>query len=185
MALLAASRSRSVAGSRSGVRHPHVGAAGQMIVEQNLPWILPLGISYHLAMDGLSLLLIVLTALLGVVSVACSWREITDRVGLFHLALMVLLLAGIIGVFLAFDLFLFYFFWELMLVPMYFLIGLWGHENRIYAAIKFFLFTFIERVADAGGDHRALYPARARDRRLHFRLSRAAGNGDVAGSPSG
>ena len=124
------------------VRHPSVGAAGKTIVEQNLQWILPLGIRYHLALDGLSLLLILLTAVLGVVSVVCSWREITDRVGLFHLS-MLLLLAGIIGVFLAFDLFLFYFFWELMLVPMYFLIGLWGHENRIYAAIKFFLFTFM------------------------------------------
>lgn len=113
-----------------------------LILEQNLPWIPRFGISYHLAMDGLSLLLILLTTLLGMISVAASWREITERVGTFHLALL-LLLAGIIGVFLAFDLFLFYFFWELMLVPMYFLIGIWGHENRHYAAIKFFLFTFI------------------------------------------
>ena len=74
-------------------------------------------------------LLIVLTGLLGLVSIAVSWREITDRVGLFHLAAVAL--AGIIGVFLSLDLFLFYFFWELMLIPMYFLIGLWGHENRV------------------------------------------------------
>ena len=73
-------------------------------------------------------------------SVVCSWNEIQERVGFFHFNLHVVL-AGIIGVFLALDLFLFYFFWELMLVPMYFLIGIWGHENRVYAAIKFFIFT--------------------------------------------
>ena len=67
-------------------------------------------------------------------------REITGGVGFFHFNLL-WILAGIIGVFLALDLFLFYFFWELMLVPMYFLIAIWGHENRVYAAIKFFLFT--------------------------------------------
>ena len=70
----------------------------------------------------------------------CSWTEITESVGFFHLNLL-WILAGIAGVFLALDLFLFYFAWELMLVPMYFLIALWGHERRIYAAIKFFLFT--------------------------------------------
>ena len=123
------------------VQNP-VSARGAVFLEQQVPWIPQFGISYHLAMDGLSLLLVVLTTLLGVVSVICSWREISDRVGLFHLTLLVML-AGIVGVFLAFDLLLFYFFWELMLVPMYLLIGLWGHENRIYAAIKFFLFTFI------------------------------------------
>lgn len=112
------------------------------LIEQQLPWIPSLGITYHLAMDGLSLLLVLLTTLLGVVSVACSWREITDRVGLFHLT-MLLLLSGIVGVFLAFDLILFYLFWELMLIPMYILIALWGHENRVHAAIEFFLFTFI------------------------------------------
>ncbi len=115
---------------------------GELYVQQRALWVPQFGIGYHLAMDGLSLLLVLLTALLGMVSVAVSWREIQDRVGTFHLA-MLLLLAGIIGVFVAYDLFLFYFFWELMLVPMYFLIGLWGHENRIYAAVKFFLFTFI------------------------------------------
>ena len=123
------------------VEHP-VTPPGTFFLEQNYPWIPRFGISYHLGIDGLSLLLIVLTCLLGLVSVAVTWREITDRVGLFHLALLSLL-AGIIGVFLSLDLFLFYFFWELMLIPMYFLIGLWGHENRAYAAIKFFLFTFI------------------------------------------
>jgi NADH-quinone oxidoreductase subunit M len=110
------------------------------LVEINQPWISSLGISFHLALDGLSLLLILLSAFLGIAAVVVSWREIQERVGFFHFNLM-WTLAGIIGVFLALDLFLFYFFWEMMLVPMYFLIALWGHENRVYASIKFFIFT--------------------------------------------
>lgn len=120
------------------LRHP----AGALFIEQKAAWIPRFGISYHLGMDGLSLLLVLLTGLLGMVAVASSWREITDRTGAFLFSLMALL-AGILGVFLALDLFLFYFFWELMLIPMYFVIGLWGHEDRVRAAIKFFLFTFI------------------------------------------
>ena len=81
-----------------------------------------------------------LTLFLGIVSVLASWTEITEAVGFFHLNLL-WILAGIAGVFLALDLFLFYFAWELMLVPMYFLIAIWGHESRVYAATKFFLFT--------------------------------------------
>jgi NADH-quinone oxidoreductase subunit M len=103
-------------------------------------WIPRYGIHFHLAMDGLSLLLIVLTFLLGIMSVLASWKEIQESVGFFHFNLM-WILAGILGVFLAVDLFLFYFMWELMLVPMYFLIAIWGHERRIYAAVKFFIFT--------------------------------------------
>ncbi len=91
-------------------------------------------------MDGLSLLLVLLTLFLGIVSVLASWTEITTSIGFFHLNLL-WILAGILGVFLALDLFLFYFAWELMLVPMYFLIAIWGHERRVYAAIKFFIFT--------------------------------------------
>src|SRR3989337_3692628 len=103
-------------------------------------WIPEPGISFHLAMDGLSLLLVALTLFLGILSVACSWTEVRERVGFFHFNLM-WILAGITGVFLALDLFLFYFFWELMLIPMYFLISIWGHENRIYASYKFFIYT--------------------------------------------
>ena len=103
-------------------------------------WIPQLGVSFELGADGLSLLLLWLTVLIGIFAVAASWSEIQERVGFFHFNLM-LILAGIIGVFTALDLFLFYFFWELMLVPMYFLISIWGHENRVYAAIKFFIFT--------------------------------------------
>ncbi|HLD67125.1 MAG TPA: NADH-quinone oxidoreductase subunit M [Pseudomonas sp.] len=109
-------------------------------------WIERFGISLHLALDGLSLLMILLTGLLGILSVLCSWKEIQNHVGFFHLNLM-WILGGVIGVFLALDLFLFFFFWEMMLVPMYFLIALWGHSSddgkktRIYAATKFFIYT--------------------------------------------
>ena len=113
---------------------------GTWLIELNRPWIPQLGISIHLAMDGLSLVLVALTLFLGIVSVACSWTEIREKTGFFHLNLMAIL-AGIIGVFLSLDLFLFYFFWELMLVPMYFLISIWGHEKRVYASLKFFIFT--------------------------------------------
>ncbi len=112
----------------------------QWLTEFRAPWVPQLGISFHLAADGISVLMVLLTAFLGVLSVACSWKEIKERVGFFHLNLM-LTLAGVTGVFLAVDLFLFYFFWELMLVPMYFLIDIWGHERRHYAAVKFFIFT--------------------------------------------
>ena len=103
-------------------------------------WIPEFGIRFHLALDGLSLLLLLLTFFLGALSVLASWNEITEAVGFFHLNLL-WILAGIAGVFLAVNLFLFYFAWELMLVPMYFLIAIWGHENRAYAAVKFFIFT--------------------------------------------
>lgn len=108
-------------------------------------WIPRFGISIHLGLDGLSLLMCMLTGLLGVMAVACSWNEIQRNVGFFHLNLL-WNIGGVIGVFLALDLFLFFFFWELMLVPMYFLIALWGHnapdgKGRIYAANKFFIFT--------------------------------------------
>lgn len=103
-------------------------------------WIPQLGIHFHLALDGLSLILLLLTFFLGMMSVITSWTEIEHSVGFFHFNLM-WVLAGVTGVFLSVDLFLFYLFWELMLVPMYFLIAIWGHENRIYASVKFFLFT--------------------------------------------
>jgi NADH-quinone oxidoreductase subunit M len=103
-------------------------------------WIPSFGISFNLALDGLSLLMLMLTFLLGALGVVTSWREIQYRVGFFHFNIL-WVLAGITGVFLTMDLFLFYFFWEVMLIPMYFLIGIWGHENRRYAAFKFFIFT--------------------------------------------
>jgi NADH-quinone oxidoreductase subunit M len=108
--------------------------------ECSFAWVAQFGIRFHLALDGLSLALLLLTYFLGIVAILASWTEIRHRVGFFHFNLL-WVLAGITGVFLAADLFLFYLFWELMLVPMYFLIGIWGHERRIYAATKFFLFT--------------------------------------------
>ena len=117
-----------------------VGKYGAWFLQLKAGWIPEIGASFHLAMDGLSFLLVFLTVFLGIVSVAVSWNEIKDRVGFFHFNLL-WCLAGVIGVFLALDLFLFYFFWEMMLVPMYFLIAVWGHERRRYAAMKFFIFT--------------------------------------------
>lgn len=112
------------------------------LIETRLPWVPQLGISFHVALDGLSLLMLLLTAFIGIVSVAASWTEIRERVGFFHFNFL-WVIGGITGVFVAMDLFLFYFFWEMMLIPMYFLIAIWGYENRVYAAIKFFLFTQI------------------------------------------
>jgi NADH-quinone oxidoreductase subunit M len=115
-------------------------SGSRWLYEWDQAWIPQFGIRFHLAMDGLSLVLVLLTFFLGLMSVVASWTEIQDRAGFFHFNVL-WVLAGITGVFLAIDLFLFYLFWELMLVPMYFLIAIWGHERRIYAAIKFFLFT--------------------------------------------
>ncbi|BCQ35840.1 MULTISPECIES: NADH-quinone oxidoreductase subunit M [Erwiniaceae] len=113
--------------------------------EFSVPWIPRFGIEFHLALDGLSLLMVVLTGLLGLMAILCSWNEIEKWQGFFHLNLL-WILGGVIGVFLAMDMFLFFFFWEMMLVPMYFLIALWGHKasdgkTRISAATKFFIYT--------------------------------------------
>jgi NADH-quinone oxidoreductase subunit M len=110
------------------------------IVSYTHSWIPAFGIQIKLAADGLSLLMLLLTSFLGILSVLVSWKEINQRVGFFHFNLM-FVLAGITGVFLSMDLFLFYFSWEVMLIPMYFLIAIWGNENKTYAAYKFFLFT--------------------------------------------
>jgi NADH-quinone oxidoreductase subunit M len=103
-------------------------------------WIPPFGITVDLSCDGLSLVLVVLTAFLGLIATVAAWTQAEERSGFFFFNLL-LTLAGVTGVFLSRDLFLFYFFWEVMLVPMYFLIALYGHENRFYASSKFFLFT--------------------------------------------
>ncbi len=113
---------------------------GRWLDQLDWTWIARFGIHFHLAIDGLSLLLVMLTFFLGIVSVLASWREIRISVGFFHFNLL-WVLAGVTSVFLAVDLFWFYFAWEVMLVPMYFIIAMWGHEHRVYAATKFFLFT--------------------------------------------
>ncbi|RMF50800.1 MAG: NADH-quinone oxidoreductase subunit M [Anaerolineae bacterium] len=108
----------------------------------NLPWIQVAGwnIHYYMAVDGLSILLLMLTTFLTPISILSTWTAIEDRVKDFMIFFL-LLEVGMTGVFLAQDLFLFYIFWEFTLVPMYFLIGIWGGPNRMYAAIKFFLYT--------------------------------------------
>lgn len=118
------------------------GSSGQSewMIEYKATWIPKFGIGIHLALDGLSLLMLILTFFIGILAVLISWKEITWNTGFFHFNIL-WILAGIAGVFLSIDLFLFYFFWEVMLIPMYFLIGIWGHENRIYASYKFFIFT--------------------------------------------
>ncbi len=117
-----------------------VGDSAAWIADLKQPWIPRFGIGFHLAMDGLSLLLITLTVFLGFMAVSSSWSEIKDRQGFFFFNLL-FCLAGTVGVFLAVDLFLFFFFWEVMIIPMYFLISIWGHEKRTAASIKFFIFT--------------------------------------------
>jgi len=105
-------------------------------------WIPAFGIRYVLGLDGISLLMVMLTAFSFCVALAVSWRAVEEKVGLF-LALLLAMETGIMGVFLALDLALFYLFWEVMLIPMFFLIGVWGHGRRIYSAVKFFLFTLV------------------------------------------
>jgi NADH-quinone oxidoreductase subunit M len=110
-------------------------------------WVPFIGARYQLGIDGLSLVLVLLTTLLGVVSVICSWSYIREKGREKEYYIMLLLLqSGMIGAFVAADLFLFFVFWEVMLVPMYFLIGIWGGKNRLYSAIKFFLYTLVGSV---------------------------------------
>ncbi len=111
------------------------------VFQTDIPWIASPAIRYHTGVDGLSLWLIILTTLLTPIAVLCSWKHIDNRVKQFF-AFILFLEFGLIGVFAALDLFVYYIFWEVSLVPMYFLIGVWGHERRIYAALKFFLYTF-------------------------------------------
>jgi NADH-quinone oxidoreductase subunit M len=103
-------------------------------------WIPSIGAGYHLGIDGISFLLIMLTTLLGWISILCSWTAIEDRVKEYYVWFLVLQ-TGMLGVFMALDFFLFFVFWEAMLVPMYLLIGIWGGPRKLYAAIKFFLYT--------------------------------------------
>jgi len=107
---------------------------------ERVEWLPDLGISYFLGVDGIAVLLIVLTTLLSLISIVWSWDTVKDRQREYYIA-MLLLETGMIGVFMALDLFIFYIFWELMLIPMALLIGVWGSSNRVYAAIKFFLYT--------------------------------------------
>jgi NADH-quinone oxidoreductase subunit M len=105
-----------------------------------IPWIQSLNVSYNVGIDGISLLLVLLTTFLTPLAMLSSWNSIQKRVKEYTIMLL-LLETGMLGVFCSIDMFLFYIFWEAMLIPMYFIIGIWGGENKIYAAIKFFLYT--------------------------------------------
>lgn len=115
-------------------------AGTSWFIDHQVNWLPSLGISLHVALDGLSVVMLLLTFFLGMLAVLCSWNEIRERTG-FYFFNILWTLAGISGVFIAMDLFLFYFCWEIMLVPMFFLIIVWGDVHRRYAAYKFFIFT--------------------------------------------
>jgi NADH-quinone oxidoreductase subunit M len=118
---------------------------GGFQLREDLDWIPSIGARYTLGLDGLSFVLVMLTTSLGVIAILCSWSAIQTRVKEYYI-LLLLLQTGMLGVFMSIDFFLFYVFWEVMLVPMYFLIGVWGSDRRLYAAIKFFLYTLIGSV---------------------------------------
>ncbi|MBN2362306.1 MAG: NADH-quinone oxidoreductase subunit M [Deltaproteobacteria bacterium] len=116
------------------------GASGGMQLTEQHAWITSIGASYHLGVDGISLFLLLLTALLTPVALLASFASVEHRVKEFVICLL-LLESGVLGALVALDLLLFYLFWELMLIPMYFLIGVWGYRDRVYAALKFFVYT--------------------------------------------
>jgi NADH-quinone oxidoreductase subunit M len=115
-------------------------AVGGLQLVDRANWIPSWGIQYYLGVDGLSILMVLLTSFISMLAIASSWNAITTQIKQYYI-FMLLLELGMMGVFLAQDLFLFYIFWEFTLVPMYFLIGIWGGKNRVYASIKFFLYT--------------------------------------------
>jgi NADH-quinone oxidoreductase subunit M len=119
--------------------------AAEFQFETMVPWVRSLGIGYHVGLDGVALLLLMLTTALSPIVVLSTFTAVTDRVKEFMIALLVLETA-MLGTFAALDLVLFYVFWEAMLVPMYLLIGIWGSENRLYATVKFFIYTFVASV---------------------------------------
>jgi NADH-quinone oxidoreductase subunit M len=108
----------------------------------NLPWIDPWNARFHLGIDGIALMMILLTTFIMPLSVLGSWTSIRTKQATFYILLLVLT-TGMLGVFMSLDLLLFYVMWEVMLVPMYFIIGMWGGERRLYASIKFFIYTFL------------------------------------------
>jgi NADH-quinone oxidoreductase subunit M len=110
--------------------------------QERVNWLSGVGSSYHLGVDGLAVLLIALTTTLTAISIGWSWGTVKQRGREYYIAIL-LLETGMLGVFMALDLFIFYIFWELMLIPMALLIGVWGSQNRIYAAIKFFIYTLV------------------------------------------
>jgi NADH-quinone oxidoreductase subunit M len=108
-------------------------------------WIPSIGADYFLGVDGFSALMVLLTTLIGAIAILSSWTAITERVKEFYVCMLVLQ-TGMLGAFVSLDFLLFFLFWEVMLVPMYFLIGIWGSDRRLYSAIKFFLYTLVGSV---------------------------------------
>ena len=131
---------------------------------EDVLWLPRFGIHYHLAIDGISLWLVMLTVFITPIAAYASFGPIQTRIKDWCFALL-LLEGGMLGSFLALDLFLFYVFWELMLVPMYVMIGVWGGANRIKSAVKFFLYTMFGSVLMLGAILYIAYAVRAGERR--------------------
>src|SRR3990170_6522094 len=117
----------------------------QMQFVERHSWIPSIGVQYFLGIDGISILLILLTTLITFIAVLSSWHAIEERLKEFHVSVLILEV-GMLGAFMALDFVFFYVFWEVMLVPMYFIIGIWGGPRKLYAAIKFFLYTLFGSV---------------------------------------
>ena len=120
-------------------------ATAEYQFEEYATWVPSLGVGYHVGLDGISLLLVLLTTFLSPIALASAWHAIEDRTKEFVITLLVLETA-MVGVFVSLDLFLFYVFWEAMLIPMYLVIGVWGGSQRVYAAVKFVLYTMVGSV---------------------------------------
>ena len=122
---------------------------------ERLSWIPSIGADYFLGVDGFSALLVLLATMMGSIAILSSWTAITERVKEYYVFLL-LLQAGMIGAFVALDALLFFLFWEVMLVPMYFLIGIWGSDRRLYSAIKFFLYTLVGSILAIYFEHQTI-----------------------------
>jgi NADH-quinone oxidoreductase subunit M len=146
------------------------------------PWLPQWGINYRVGLDGISLFMVLLSTGLMPLAVLGSWKYITERERGYY-ALMLTLTTGMLGVFLALDLFVFYVFWEVMLIPMYFIIGVWGGKNRLYAAIKFFIYTFLGSLLMLVAILVMVWKGRREHRNGFVRLRRPAGARATAGNP--
>jgi NADH-quinone oxidoreductase subunit M len=156
-------------------------APGTLQLAFSVPWIGAWGISYAVAIDGISLTMVLLTTLLMPLCVLGSWNYISERERGYY-AMLLTLLTGVLGVFVATDLFLFYVFWEVMLIPMYFIIGIWGGRNRLYATIKFFIFTMAGSLLMLVAILALAWVVAARTGTLSFAYEHLLANSSAAGS---
>ena len=138
---------------------------GYQFVER-VNWIPSLGVQYLIGVDGISVLMVMLTTIMGFLAIFSSWDAVKDREKEYY-AMFLLQQTGMIGVFISMDFLLFYIFWEMVLVPMYFIIGVWGGPRKLYAAMKFFLYTLGRRRADVAGHPDALLQLRGAVWALH------------------